>query len=307
MNVIREPSELKPGSQKVCLAIGMFDGVHLGHQQVIRRAITDARQHDGLAVIVTFDRHPASVLAPERAPGLIYSLPQKLRSIEALGADTVWLIHFDEAFSRIEPEDFVRQMHRAFGAIYSISVGGSFKFGHERKGNVALLSKLGEELQFTVHGLSAVSLDDEPVSSTRVRQAVRNGQFDAAAQMLGRPYSLSGTVVEGDRLGATLGFPTANIDVTGLVLPPAGVYVVRARTGGEMHRAVANIGRRPTLQQPERATRVEVHLLEFDGNLYGNELEITFVEKLREEQRFPSLDALKEQIAKDIATAQALF
>jgi riboflavin kinase / FMN adenylyltransferase len=307
MSVIREPSQLDPRSRKVCLAIGMFDGVHLGHQEVIRRAIADARQHDGVALVVTFDRHPAAVLAPERDPGLIYSLPQKLRAIEATGADVVWLIHFDEAFSRIQPEEFVRRIARDFGSICSISVGDSFKFGHERAGNVAMLNQLGEELHFNVHGLAAVALDAQTVSSTRIRQAVRAGQFDAAKQMLGRPYSLAGTVVEGDHLGATLGFPTANLDVTGLVLPPHGVYAVRAQNKGELYRAVANLGRRPTIQSSASAARVEVHLLEFNKNLYGKELEITFLGKLRDEQRFQSLDELKEQIARDITAAQPLF
>lgn len=307
MQIIRNANELNPGPRKVCVAIGVFDGIHLGHQQVIRQTIADAQQHGGISVVVTFDCHPNSVVAPEHTPPLIYPLSKKLRVIESLGADTTLLIHFDKAFSQISAEDFIRGFARDFHHIYSICVGSTFTFGHKRQGNVALLKKLGAELKFIVHGLAAVSLDGEPVSSTRIRDAIQSGNLDEASQMLGRAYSLVGKVREGDKLGRQLGFPTANLDVTGLVLPPGGVYAIHIEASGKTYRAVLNIGYRPTLQNPTAQLRVEAHLLDFSGDLYGQELEISFIEKVREEKKFASLVALKEQIQRDIETAKELF
>jgi riboflavin kinase/FMN adenylyltransferase len=307
MNLIHAASELQAGGRKVCAAIGVFDGVHLGHQQVIRQTLADAEQQEGVAVVITFDQHPNTVVAPTRVPPLIYSLPQKLRTIAALGVDTVWLIHFDEAFSRQTGEAFVRALVRDFGHLDSIRVGREFTFGHKRNGNVALLQTLGQELKFVVHGLAAVSLDGQPVSSTRIREAIRTGHLDAASQMLGRAYALAGLVVRGDQMGRQLGFPTANLDVHSLVLPPQGVYAAHLRANGESFRGVLNIGYRPTLQSTAPQLRVEAHLLDFKGDLYGQELEVTFVKKLREEQTFPSLELLRQQIARDVVQARALF
>jgi riboflavin kinase / FMN adenylyltransferase len=304
MNLIRSPEEFAAHGRRVCVAIGFFDGVHLGHQQIIRQTVADALQHESIALVITFDRHPNTVVAPARVPPLIYSLPQKLRAIESLGIDTLRLIHFDRAFSEQSGEQFVRGLARDFGPVQSICVGANFAFGYQRSGNVALLTKLGEELGFKVHGLAAVALDGKAVSSTRIRKAVRAGNLDLAGQMLGRAYSLSGLVVKGGQLGRQLGFPTANLDVSGLVLPPSGVYAVQAAVRGQRHHAVVNIGVRPTLRNPEPQLHVEAHLLDFESDLYGEEIEIVFVEKLREEMKFPSMTELKGQIARDIAAAR---
>ncbi len=307
MKIIHAAGELQAGARKVCVAIGVFDGVHLGHQQVIRQTLADAEQQEARAVAITFDRHPNAVVAPDRGPPLIYSLPQKLRAIESLGADTTLLIEFNEPFSQQPAEGFIRGLARDFGHIHSICVGSAFTFGHKRGGNVALLRTLGAELKFIVHGLAAVSLDGEAVSSTRIRDVIRGGQLDSASQMLGRGYALAGMVVRGDQLGGQLGFATANLDTTGIMLPPNGVYAVHARASGKIHRGVLNIGVRPTVNDQKALPRAEAHLLDFSGDLYGQELEITFVEKLRDEKTFPSLDALKEQIAHDIDAARFLF
>jgi riboflavin kinase/FMN adenylyltransferase len=186
-------------------------------------------------------------------------------------------------------------------------VGSDFTFGRKRSGNVALLNQLGQELGFVVHGLSAVALDGDVVSSTRIREAIRTGNLYAASQMLGRCYSLAATVVQGDQLGRKLGFPTANLDVNGMVVPPNGVYAVRAHVGDRWFRAVLNIGMRPTVSSAVPELRVEAHLLGFKEEIYGQEMEITFVERLRDEQKFPSLDALKEQISEDVHSAERLF
>lgn len=307
MKIIRSANELDTGNRKVCLAIGFFDGVHLGHQQIIRQTVTDARQHGAVALVITFDQHPNTVVAPARVPPLIYSLPQKLRAIESLGPDAVLLIHFDKAFSQKTGEEFIRELARAWKGIRSICVGANFVFGHKRGGNVQLLAKLGAELNFSVHGMAAVSLDGEPVSSTRIRQAIRAGELDLAGQMLGRAYSITARVVDGDKLGRQLGFRTANLDATMLALPPKGVYAGNAIVHGQEQRAVLNIGTRPTLKNPNPALRVEAHLLDFDGDLYGEELEIVFAEKLRDEKKFSSVEELKAQIARDVERAKSVI
>lgn len=306
MRIIRQSKDLEARDRKVCVAIGVFDGVHLGHQQVIRQTTTDAEQQEALAVVITFDRHPNAVVAPGRTPELIYSLGQKLRAIEALGADVTWLIEFDEAFSRRSAEDFVRGLARDFGHIHSVCVGGGFTFGHKRSGNVDLLRRLGKELHFIVHGLAAVALDGEMVSSTRIRDAIRNGQLDSASQMLGRGYALAGKVARGQGLGKKLGFPTANVDTTGLAVPPNGVYAAHAHVGGAHYRAAVNIGVRPTVATGA-ARGVEAHLLDFKGELHDCEMELTFVEKLREERKFESVEELQLQIGRDVQAARNLF
>ncbi|MEO6035483.1 MAG: bifunctional riboflavin kinase/FAD synthetase [Verrucomicrobiota bacterium] len=307
VNIIHAAHELNPGTRKACLAIGVFDGVHLGHQQVIRRTIADSRQHEAISVAVTFDCHPNSVVAPERTPPLIYPLSKKLEVISSLGVDTALLLHFDKPMSQVPAEEFIRGLAQRCKNLHSICVGSTFTFGHKRQGNVEMLKILGRELHFEVHGLSAVSLDGERVSSTRIREAVRAGNLDAASQMLGRAYSLAGKIVEGDQIGRTLGFPTANLESADLVLPPNGVYAAHAEVSGKTCRAAVNIGVRPTMESPTPRLHVEAHLLDFAGELYGKEIELTFVEKLRDEKKFPSLEELKQQIRKDIEAAKKLF
>ncbi|HEX7860593.1 MAG TPA: bifunctional riboflavin kinase/FAD synthetase [Verrucomicrobiae bacterium] len=307
MQLIHRPADLQPGGRKVSVGIGMFDGVHLGHQQVLKQTISDARQHNGLSLAITFDRHPATILNPAKAPRLVYSLPQKLREIQALGIDAILLIPFTAEFSQIPGEQFIRDLVRDLGQVYSICVGSTFTFGHKRSGNVDLLKQLGSELRFLVHGLSAVSLEGQVVSSTRIRERITAGDLDAASQMLGRTYSISGKVTHGDKLGSQLGTPTANIDITGLLTPPNGVYAVQAKLGKTLHPAVANLGFRPTVSNANPSLRFEVHLLNFTGDLYEQELEIVFSEFIRGEQRFDSLDALKAQITRDKESARRIL
>jgi riboflavin kinase/FMN adenylyltransferase len=188
MKLIHAANQLGHGRRKVCLAIGVFDGVHLGHQQIIRQAVADARQHDALALVVTFDRHPSAIVRPDRVPPQIFTHSQKLRAIEALGAETLLEIPFDQAFSEKTGETFIRELVQDLGQVSTVCVGANFLFGHQRSGNVALLQKLGQEIGFQVHGHGALALDGQLVSSTRIREAIRTGQLDAASQMLGGPY-----------------------------------------------------------------------------------------------------------------------
>jgi len=304
MILIHHASDLNPGARKVCVAIGVFDGVHLGHQQVIRQTMADAVQHQALSVVVTFDKHPNAIVAPERMPPLIYPLEKKLGVIESLGVSATYLIEFTKEFSAIPAEQFVRDLARDFKNIQSICVGSNFTFGHKRGGNVDLLRNLGKELNFQVHGLASVALDGQPVSSTRVREMIRAGNLDLANQMLGRTYSLCGRVVKGDGIGRKIGFATANLDVHGLALPPTGVYAARCDVSGIVYCAAVNIGYRPTLSSPTPKLQVEAHLLDFDADIYGETLELTFVRKLRDEQKFPSPAALRDQIARDVEAAR---
>ncbi len=306
MKLIHAANELGNGSRKVCLAIGVFDGVHLGHQQIIRQTIADARQHDAVALVVTFDKHPNAIVAPDKTPPQIFSRSQKLRAIEALDVDALLEIPFDKTFSEKSGEVFIRELARDLGKIFSICVGADFVFGNKRSGNVALLKTLGAEIGFQVHGHAAVALDGETVSSTRIREAIRLGNLDAASQMLGRPYAICGRIVAGDRIGRQLGFPTANLDAPNLALPPHGVYAASTKVDGKFFRAALNIGVRPTVTAGLQL-RVEAHLLDFAGDLYGTELELEIGAKLRAERKFSSPSELREQIARDVAAVRELL
>lgn len=307
MIVVYAPEQLPAPHRKVCLAIGVFDGVHLGHQQVIRRMAELARARDALALVLTFDRHPNAVVAPDRVPPLIYTPGQKQRALAALGVDAVWVMPFDEATSRLSGEAFVRQLAQAAGGLEAVCVGADFVFGHRRSGNVALLRQLGGELGFDVIALPPVLRDGVAVSSTRIREAIRHGDLTDASRLLGRDYALAGLVVQGEGLGRKLGFPTANLDTRGLVLPPNGVYAARVRLEEQLWPAVVNIGVRPTVEPAQTVPRVETHLLGFEGDLLGRELELILGARLRGEQKFPNLEALRAQIARDAAEAEKIL
>jgi riboflavin kinase / FMN adenylyltransferase len=300
MNVIQTTADLNAAGRPVCVAIGVFDGVHIGHQRVLRQATSDAAGCQGISVAVTFDRHPNTIVAPASVPPLIYPLSGKLALLGSLGLDTTCVIRFDKPFSQISGMEFVRILARDFGRIQSVCVGANFMFGFRRSGNVALLQELGGQLGFVVRAVPDVDLDGLPVSSTRLRDAIRSGAFGLADKMLGRSYALCGPVIPGRRLGRKFGFPTANIDVRELTVPPGGVYAAQARVGTEWRRAAVNIGHRPTIQAGDPQIHVEAHLLDFDQDIVGQDLELTLLKKLREETKFPSTEALRAQIAQDV-------
>ncbi len=306
MKVLSDAAALQPNARPVCAAIGVFDGVHLGHQRVLNQIIADATRYQGIPVVVTFDRHPNATVAPGRVPPLIYPLDKKLEVIASFGVEAAYVIRFDKAFSQIPGESFVRGLARDFQQIKCICVGDGFMFGAGRSGNVALLRKLGGELGFTVEALRDVELDGQSVSSTRIRDTVRAGDFALAGRMLARPYALRGVVIEGARLGRKLGFPTANLDITGLLTPPTGVYAAEAHISSASYRAAVNIGHRPTIHSADPQLHVEAHLLDFDGDIYGQALELVFLKKLRDEKKFPNPAALRVQIAEDIEQTRNL-
>lgn len=288
------------------LAIGVFDGLHLGHRAVLRRALDDARASGGTAVAVTFDPHPVRVLRPGNGPRLLTSTPHKLQLIRALGVTHVLVIAFDRAFAETSPDAFIRALAAA-GSLREICVGHEWSFGKGRAGNLALLDRLGEELGFAEVGVAPVTIDGQIVSSTLIRAAVESGDLATAERFLGRPYTILGTVVQGAHIGTQLGFPTANLAAHNEQFPPNGVYAVEVERQQTKLRGVANIGVRPTVANSSGERVLEVHLFDWAGDLYGEDLEVSFAQFLRPEQKFSGLDALRAQIARDATAARGVF
>ena len=307
MRVLRSISELSELPGPLFLAIGVFDGVHLGHQTVISTSAKHAKEAGGTPVVVTFDPHPVKVLRPSNAPHLLTATQHKITLIRDLGVAHLLVLHFDHAFAATTAEDFVLQLVEKSKPLREICVGHEWSFGKGRAGNLALLKKLGEARDFNVIGVEAVKVNGEVVSSTAIRKAVEEGNLVKATQMLGREYTILGTVVRGEQLGRKLGFPTANLSAHSEQFPPNGVYVVEARMAGTLCRGVANLGFRPTVADGEPERLLEVHLFDLDREIYGEEMEVRFLRYLRPEQKFAGLEALKGQIAADVRQARESF
>lgn len=307
MQILNSIDALSAVPGPLFLAFGVFDGVHPGHRAVIQRALDDARCANGHAVVVTFDPHPMRILRPEKAPRLLTSTAHKCQLIHDLGITHLLMIPFDRAFAATPPEDFVVSVQRACRPLREICVGHEWSFGKNRAGNLALLKKMGDELGFDEVGIPAVKINGEVVSSTLIRAAVEAGDLKKAAQFLGREYTVLGTVVEGNRIGRDLGFPTANLTAHNEQFPPNGVYAVKAKWREQMLRGVVNIGVRPTLNAANGERVLEVHLFEFSETIYGEDVEIFFQSYLRLEKKFENLDALRKQIALDAQQARILL
>lgn len=304
MKRLSEIESLSEYDGGVHLALGVFDGVHLGHQEVIGRAVAAARELGGVAGVLTFDPYPLRVLAPEKAPmRLLASLVHKARILEPLGVDLLLALPFDQERAKVSAEDFVRDLVEA--GTRTISAGEDWRFGYRRAGDRSLLGQLSEELGFRFEAVPPVMSEGERISSTRVRQAIRDGNLAAAERMLGRPYTVAGKVIEGRKLGRELGFPTANLERGEEQYPPDGVWAVRAQVNGVNHEGVANLGLRPTVDGKLRA--LEVHCFGEVGDLYGELLEVEFVRHLRDEQKFANLEDLKAQLAEDVRMAKELL
>ncbi len=288
--------DLARAEKPLHLALGVFDGVHLGHREVIRQAVEAARREGGAGGVLTFDPYPIRVLVPEKAPRrLLASLDHKAEILATLGVDFLLALPFDHARAAQEAEDFVCEICAA--GVHTLAVGEDWRFGKGRRGDVALLARMAGELGFRLAALPPVMMDGERISSTRVRQAIRDGNLAAAAAMLGRPYTVEGKVVEGRRLGRTIGFPTANLERGEEQLPPDGVWAVRAQIDGNRFDGVVNLGLRPTVGGENRS--LEVHLFDFAGDLYGRKMEVEFVEHLRAEKKFASVEELQTAIGQD--------
>jgi riboflavin kinase / FMN adenylyltransferase len=293
------------------VTIGAYDGVHLGHRALIAEVRQRAERLGCASAVVTFDRHPATVVRPESAPLLLTDLDQKLELLASTGLDHALVIRFDRDRADESAEDFVRNVLVGCLRARSVVVGHDFHFGHRRRGNVAMLTQMGAELGFDVLGLRLVAdAAEEAFSSTRIRMALADGDVARAAGMLGRPHEVRGTVVRGDgRGGAQLGYPTANVEVPpGILLPADGVYAGwYERPSGEVHEAALSLGRRPQFYETADASLLEAHLPGFDGDLYGEPARVRFVARLRGQERFDSVDALVDQMARDVADTLAVL
>jgi riboflavin kinase/FMN adenylyltransferase len=312
MRIIEDLNDRLSDGEASALSIGVFDGVHLGHQHVLAQLRAEAGRLGVLSAVVTFDRHPALVLRPENAPKLLTTLDQKLDLIEANGVDIVYLVRFDGERARTSPEEFVHQVFVDALHAKAVVVGEDFHFGRGRAGNVDRLRELGEELGFEVRGLELIRPEPdaaEPISSTAVRRALAGGDVATAAEMLGRPYEIRGVVERGDERGRTIGFPTANVPVSKqMAWPTDAVYAAwYTRPDGSRHPCAVNIGRRPTFYEHAQQSLLEAHLIDFEGDLYGEEARVEFVELLRSEQRFSGIDALVAQLKRDIEHARTIL
>lgn len=309
MEVLTYPgSGARPGPGSA-VGIGAFDGLHLGHRAVIHEIQRLAEERQCQTAVVTFDRHPATVVRPESAPRLLTDLDQKLELLEEAGVDVTLVVRFDAERSQETAEDFAREVLVECLRAQAVVVGHDFHFGHRRGGNVALLARMGGEHGFTVLGLNLVAEGDDAVSSTRIRRLLGEGRVEEAARLLDRPHEVRGQVVAGDRRGREMGFPTANIGVPAEILVPAdGIYAAwYVRPDGSALPAAVSVGRRPTFYADAPVSLVEAHLLDFDGDLYGELARLRFVARLRGEEKYDSMAALVDQIHRDVdATRTAL-
>jgi riboflavin kinase / FMN adenylyltransferase len=307
MEVLRSISELSRLPGPLFLAIGVFDGVHRGHQAVISTSADHARVANGTPVVVTFDPHPEKVLRPEEAPHLLSATQHKITLIKNLGVGHLLVIMFDKQFAATEPEDFVKELVTTSRPLREICVGHEWSFGKNRRGNLELLKKLGGESNFQVVGVPPVKANGEVVSSTAIRRAIEAGDFGKAAAMLGREYTILGTVTHGDNLGKKIGFPTANLSAHSEQFPPNGVYAAEAKLDSELHRGVINLGVRPTVSGDKSERVLEIHLFDFSRDIYGRNIEVRFLKFLRPEKKFENVDGLITQIRRDVEEARELF
>ncbi|HCI91454.1 MAG TPA: bifunctional riboflavin kinase/FAD synthetase [Verrucomicrobiales bacterium] len=290
------------------LALGVFDGVHIGHQAVIQSAVDAASLDAGVAGVLTFDPHPIQLLAPSVAPQrILASLDHKRDLLAEFGVELLVVIPFTREFAERDAHDFLASIVSNTTQLSSLSIGEDWRFGKDRRGDTQLLQEFGEKHEVKISSLPPVMLEGERVSSTRIRQAIRDGNLEAASSMLGRPYTVLGTVIEGEKIGRTLGQPTANLKVYNEQLPCNGVWAVNCVIGdGETHLGAANLGVRPSIDGSDKKRLLEVHLIDFEGDIYGQDMEVTFLQLIRNEQKFESLDALKDQITKDVSFCKKL-
>ncbi len=306
MRILHSIDELGEIGDLVVLAAGVFDGVHLGHQAVLRTAQSAAREIGGTAVALTFDPHPAAVLRPSEVPQLLTSTESKLSLFEMLGIENTLVVRFDADFAATEASDFILQLTRATPHLAGICIGRGWMFGKNRSGNASLLREMGQGNGFFTTEVEPFKIGDAVVSSTLIRKALLEGDLRTAEIMLGRNYSLSGVVLPGAQLGRKLGFPTANLGLNNELLPPNGVYVVRVNASEQSLNGVANLGTRPTLGENSKRV-LEVHILDFSGDLYGQKIDVQFLEFLRPEIPFENVNALKIQISKDVNATREWF
>jgi riboflavin kinase/FMN adenylyltransferase len=307
MEVLHFPDDPRPPwLVHPVLALGNFDGLHRGHLKIIERVRRGAAEHGGIPMAMTFDPHPPRVVRPDKAPPLLMTKEQRLEALARAGIRAVAVVRFTHELSQWDPEMFVRVVLVEWLHVSEVWVGANFLFGHDRAGNYTSLRTLGQRFGFRAEKIDPVRYKEFVVSSTRIRRLIGEARMDEAAALLGHHYYLDGTVVAGQRRGREIGFPTANLETTNELVPPHGVYATTLEIDGILHAAMTNIGTRPTFADGTAAT-IETHVLGFDGELYGRQVRLAFVQRLRDERRFDDVDGLKTQIEADKRRAQRLF
>jgi len=307
MQVIHYPDDPRPARwYQPVLALGNFDGMHRGHLKIIERVRRGAEERGATSVAMTFDPHPSKIVRPEKAPPLLMTHQQKLEALARGGMQGVAIVRFTPELAHWDPEMFVRSVLVEWLHVAEVWVGANFLFGHDRSGNFSLLRSLGARYGFRAEKIDPVRYKDFVVSSTRVRRLVSEGRLDEAGALLGHYYAVDGTVVNGQKRGRELGFPTANICPENELVPPAGVYATTMNIEGVAYPSITNIGLRPTFEAGESVV-IETHVLDFDKDVYGQKVRLGFVQRLRDEKKFDGVDALKAQIEADRIRANDLF
>ncbi|MHC4591440.1 MAG: riboflavin biosynthesis protein RibF [Planctomycetota bacterium] len=307
MHLVRWPGEQPPLDRSSVATLGVFDGVHRGHAEVILRVVSAARQRSCQAAIATFDRHPAAVLRGTAQPA-ITSLEHRIRLFEGFGVDLCVVMRFSEEMANMPAEEFLRQVACGLMRAELLVLGSDCRFGRNREGDVGLCTRIGQQLGFEVLAVAPVEVDGERVSSTAIREAVLKGELERAGRLLGRPFSLYGTVVHSDGRGRELGYPTANLDLHNETIPPDGVYAAWAFTDSEPLPSVVSVGFRATFRfEPDGTRAVEVHLLDYEADLYGCDIEIEFVLPLRAQIAFGNAGSLAAQIGRDVEEARRVL
>ena len=307
MDVIHFPDDQRPPAwRSPVLALGNFDGLHRGHVKIIERIQRGATERGGTSVVLTFDPHPPRVLRPEKAPPLLMTKAQKIDALSRTGVQGAAVVRFTREMSQWEPEQFVQKVLVDWLRVAEVWVGADFLFGRERSGNFTLLRSLGAQFGFRAEKIDPIRYKDFVVSSTRIRRLVSEGRVDEAGALLGHHYAIDGTVVEGARRGREIGFPTANLSTGNDLIPPHGVYATVLTLDGEVMPSVTNVGQRPTFGD-QLAMTIETHVIGKSLDLYGRQVRLAFVQRLRDERKFPDLEALVEQISADVRRATRLF
>ena len=306
MKIFKSLEEITPEFYDAYVTIGNFDGVHVGHRYIFNQIIEEARQVGSRAVVITFDPHPKMVLHPDRRPFyLIATIEEKMAILEEIGIDAVFLIPFSLEYAQTTARSFICDVLWQRFRVKKVFIGHDYTFGRGKEGKQQLLEAYGKELGFGVTVIDAVKFHDTVISSTLIRNLILDGQVKNAADFLGRPYNLKGTVVKGHQRGGGMGFPTANLDPEKVLVPRTGVYAAIVLLHGTRYAAVLNIGYNPTFGNGDRT--IEVHLIDFQGEIYGETLQVYFIERLRDELRFPSADELVRQIQQDVVLGTALL
>ncbi len=307
MDVIHFPDDPRPARwTRPVLALGNFDGLHRGHRKILDRVCRVAGERGATAVVMTFDPHPPRVVRADKAPPLLMTTSQKIEAFEAAGLHGAAIVRFTPELSRWDPEMFVRTVLVGWLRVAEVWVGANFLFGHDRTGNFSLLRTLGGRYGFKAEKIDPVRYKDFVVSSTRIRRLIGEGRVDESSALLGHEYYIEGRVVHGDERGRTIGFPTANLCTENELLPPHGVYATTMTIDGVVRPSITNVGVRPTVDSSGQTT-IETHLFDVDQDLYGKEVRVGFVQRLRDERPFGSIALLKAQIAADCTRARVLF